>query len=277
LYTNLCKQVRLTVGFKSSKIRTTEIISLTAQGSPLKAAVRGPAGYVKSNQLIKLDASASIDPDDPDNNKPMIYTWECTREDFPAPCFQASDRGMQDGPRWVVNASLLTPDKEHTFTLNVSKGLRSTTAAPLVVIPRSAQIPTGQIVRLCGRGSQGDCPERHNTDAPLTLSIRLDATSAAASFSWFSEQVPGISTTGDTQLTIPPSALPTSGVLVVTAKLLLNEEQGLAALAVPLNDKPSCQAPGGIGCFQIQTINAEFPDAVFEARAVGFTDANVLR
>ena len=233
-----------------SSASSIKVVSLTAVGSALKAALRGPGSdIVKADQLITLDASGSLDPDDPNGNKPLSFAWECVRADFPAPCFASTDRGTQKGARWTLNATLLTPDIEHTFRVIVNKGSRSATAPAVKVTPRAAKIPLARIVRQCGVGGEQSCPDRHSVDKALSLSLRVDPSSAGATWTWSSEQVPTISGTTSADLTISPNNLPSSGALVVSATLLLEGVEGRSTIQVPLNGKPSCvPAAGEKGC-----------------------------
>jgi hypothetical protein len=73
--------VTLTARFAGAAQAAFDWVLLTAQGSPLKASLRGPSGDVKSTAVFTLDASASVDPDDPsDAVEPMRYEWAVRRE-----------------------------------------------------------------------------------------------------------------------------------------------------------------------------------------------------
>ena len=58
-------KLRLTARFTGSTAAATADVSLTAVGSPLSASLLGPSGDVMGDRDIVLDASRSIDPDDP--------------------------------------------------------------------------------------------------------------------------------------------------------------------------------------------------------------------
>src|SRR5690349_16986830 len=55
----------------------TADVTVTALASPITTVLNGPAGDVKSTTSIRLDATASTDPDDPNGITPLSFTWEC--------------------------------------------------------------------------------------------------------------------------------------------------------------------------------------------------------
>lgn len=58
-------KLRLTARFSGSTAAATADVALTAVGSPLSASLLGPSGDVMGDKDIVLDASKSLDPDDP--------------------------------------------------------------------------------------------------------------------------------------------------------------------------------------------------------------------
>lgn len=58
-------RVRLTAAFEGSDQSATSDVTLHAVGSPLVVRLAAPSGDVKSDRDIVLDASRSMDPDDP--------------------------------------------------------------------------------------------------------------------------------------------------------------------------------------------------------------------
>jgi hypothetical protein len=58
-------KLRLTARFTGSTAAATADVALTAVGSPLSASLLGPSGDVMGDRDIVLDASKSLDPDDP--------------------------------------------------------------------------------------------------------------------------------------------------------------------------------------------------------------------
>lgn len=58
-------KLRLTARFTGSTAAATADVALTAVGSPLSASLLGPSGDVMGDKDIVLDASKSLDPDDP--------------------------------------------------------------------------------------------------------------------------------------------------------------------------------------------------------------------
>lgn len=160
-------------------------VELWPQSSPVKANLRGPSGDVRADRTIIFNATSSADPDDPSNGRePFNIQWECTREDFPEPCFPGKAYGLQNGLTWSIDGTLLTPGKQHTFVARVSKGNRNDMAA-VTIKPTAADIPTGRLVRVCGSA----CREKHSADMPLSLSLVADAASAGATVTWSSDQV----------------------------------------------------------------------------------------
>lgn len=57
--------LRLTARFEGSSQFATSDVSLLAVGSPLSVSLLGPSGDVKNDRTVVLDASRSVDPDDP--------------------------------------------------------------------------------------------------------------------------------------------------------------------------------------------------------------------
>lgn len=227
--------------------------------SPIQAMLSGPSGDVRADQTIKLNAVASVDPDDPQGNKPMTFTWECQSTLWPRPCIEGANQGTISGGTWELPASLLAEDTVHTFTVTVSKGVR-TSKASLQVRPRPTFVPSGTLQRVCQ-----PCPAEHNTDLPLRVSLRLDAGVAASGLSikWSVDQgaLPA-NTENRTSIDIPVSMLPGSGALTVRA--LLSFGQGRSSetsLVVPLN-----QLPVVIGKLTVETETDVFPDATFKVR-----------
>jgi hypothetical protein len=58
-------KLRLTARFTGSTAAATADVVLTAGGSPLTPSLEGPSGDVMGDKEIVLDASKSLDPDDP--------------------------------------------------------------------------------------------------------------------------------------------------------------------------------------------------------------------
>ena len=179
----------LTAKFTGSADATTYNVTLNPVPSPVKAVLRGPSGDVRTDRSIVLNATSSMDPDDPTNNQePFQVVWQCVRDDFPAPCFTGKDYGTQSGLTWTVPGSLLTAGRKYVFTATVMKsGGRSDTAG-LLVTPTAAAIPTGRILRVCGAA----CPEMHSADKDLSLSLVADTGFADSTIAWSSDQVAGL-------------------------------------------------------------------------------------
>lgn len=58
-------KLRLTARFTGSPSAATADVAITAVGSPLSANLLGPSGDIMGDRDIILDASRSMDPDDP--------------------------------------------------------------------------------------------------------------------------------------------------------------------------------------------------------------------
>jgi hypothetical protein len=115
----------------------------------------------------------------------------------------------------------------------------------------------------------------HNVDKPLGLLLRLDSSSAGATWAWSSDQVPSISSRTAAELNLAPGALPASGMLVVTAVLQLEGVEGRASIQVPLNGRPTCVPPAGdSSCLKVVVHSAQFSDNAFELIATGWVDEN---
>jgi hypothetical protein len=101
-----CCCVQVAAKYQGSPGSSYATVDLRAEGSALVAALEGPSGRQPDTSLLLLDASKSMDPDDPQGSSgALTFSWGCTRQDFPALCFQGS---YQVGPRAV--ALLAVPD-----------------------------------------------------------------------------------------------------------------------------------------------------------------------
>jgi hypothetical protein len=181
--------MELTAKFTGSSVATQYNVTLSPQASLVKAVLRGPSGDVRTDRTIILNATSSMDPDDPTNNKePFQIDWRCERDDFPAPCFPGKEYGIQRGLTWTINGSLLTAGRKYTFTANVKKSGSRSDKASLVITPTAAAIPTGRILRVCG----GTCPEKHSAEKDLSLSVVADGGFAHAVVAWSSDQLPDL-------------------------------------------------------------------------------------
>lgn len=264
--------VRLTANFKNSASKAIVDVTLTAEGSPLQAVLRGPSGSIRGDRIIVLNASQSIDPDDPTGNAPLIVNWECVRADYPTPCFTGTASGEQSGLVWKLDASLLAASMAHTFKVTVSKvtgaTVRSASASlSLTPLPVASKSPTGRVVRQC---SGATCAKTHNADAPLALTLVPDAGYEAATVSWQSDQLAGIDLGTSPDLRIPPTKLPSTGALVVNAVLkLATGETSTTQMTVGMNGKPFCSLSK---CLVVNTVSDTFPAATFAVEAVGFMD-----
>jgi hypothetical protein len=273
----------------SMKTSSSADLVLRAVGSPLIAKLKGITGDVKNDRIIKLDATASSDPDDPAGNVPLKFTWSCTREDFPAPCFSGSSWGDINGGRWELPASLLTVDKLHTFKVTVTKvsgaDARSQTDA-VSITPRLAQLPiaTGRILRQCGKAN---CPDKHNSDGPLSLQLKLDAGFEAAAVAWQSPQLPKLASNAATslQLTLQPQDLIGLSSITVVAAMSLNGQVGTTEQTIKLNAKPTCKASEqalnssetlAAKCLEVTTISDTYGSAEFTVNAQAYQDDGTL-
>lgn len=178
--------MELTAKFTGSASATKYNVTLQPVSSPVKAVLRGPSGDVRIDRTIILNATGSMDPDDPTNNiEPFQIQWQCTRDDFPAPCFPGTKYGNQSGLTWSIDGSLLTAGRKYTFIAVVSKSGNRQDWTGLVVTPTAQAIPTGRIMRVCGAA----CPDKHSVDKDLSLSLVADAGFADATVAWSSDQV----------------------------------------------------------------------------------------
>lgn len=269
------KIVGLQAWFADTPAQTVAInVTLTPIASPLKAMLRGPSGDVRTDRTIVLNASSSVDPDDPANTQPFAVNWDCQRADFPTPCFTGTSYGMQRGLTWMINGSALQPGVQHTFTATISKPGRTANAA-VVVTPTQAAIPTGNIRRVCS----ALCPPRHNSDVDLALSLALDAGSAGATIAWSSDSLPNLANfNGKGDIIIPASSLPSSGKVTITATLTNAGISSKTSIDVDINGKPLCSIVDT--CLALTAISTAFPAASFSAAVNGITDdmdTNLLR
>jgi hypothetical protein len=262
------KVVRVTARFVGSGASTSMNVTLQPQASPVAARLRGPSGDIPDTRTVVLNAAGSADPDDPQGVNPLAVTWECIRADFPQTCFAGINNfGKQDGLTWTLPANLLTPDIEHTFRVTVTRASDGSSASDYVTLkPTAAKIPTGRIRRVCGVGA---CPERHNVDDALSLTMALDAGSEAATVTWSVEQVPSLAAVTGQDFTITSGNLPRTGFVTVRAVVAQGSAQSTTRATIPINGKPEC---AGTCTLKVTPDTGVFPMARFAAEAVGFSD-----
>lgn len=259
----------VTAKFAGRTETTVLNITLYGQASELRPVLRGPSGSVRMDRTIVLNASSSMDPDDPTNSiTPFNINWECRRSDWPTPCYTGRAFGSQQELSWSFEGSNLAAGVEYTFTATLSKRSRhGSYPASLKLTPTSNPVPTGRLVRVCAARL---CPTMHNSVDPLPLSVLADAGSEGAVVSWSSDQVPFISSfSGRLDINIPADQLPSSGAVTVTATLTKAGLSSQALITVPINGKPTCsRAP----CLALTDTNSVFPAARFSAVPTGFVD-----
>jgi hypothetical protein len=109
--------LRLTARFTGSTAAATANVALTAVGSPLSASLVGPSGDVMGDREVVLDASKSLDPDDPKVRPASCYVvcLQCHRQ------------------QWMLHACMQHP--LHTCILHTVACLRS--------VHMSVRPPTG--------------------------------------------------------------------------------------------------------------------------------------
>ena len=98
-------------------------MQLRLQASPLRSIIQGKSGGVKTAGTVVLDASKSVDPDDPQGT--LDFAWSCYHEDFPKACFgnaTADKLPRVVGSRYVIPAGSMDSGKWHKIELLVSKG-----------------------------------------------------------------------------------------------------------------------------------------------------------
>jgi hypothetical protein len=117
------RAVVLTAYLKDNPAKKVVIpITLTAVGTPLVAALKAPSGDVKSTATIRLNASASSDPDDPINASPLVYTFSCAIVGSVLPCVTGTLGTQAASGVWTIPASQLAIDTEYQLTVTVTKG-----------------------------------------------------------------------------------------------------------------------------------------------------------
>lgn len=255
--------------FASRTEATVLNITLYGQASELRPVLRGPSGSVRMDRTIVLNATSSMDPDDPANSiTPFSIAWDCRRSDWPTPCYTGRPFGSQQELSWSFEGSNLAAGVEYTFTATLSKhGRYGSYPASLKLTPTSDPVPTGRIVRVCAAHV---CPTIHTSVDPLPLSIVADAGSEGAVVSWSSDQVPSISSfNGHLDINIPADQLPSSGAVTVTATLTKGGLSSKTIITVPINGKPTCNR---LLCLAVTATSSVFPAARFSAMPTGFVD-----
>ncbi|GFR51061.1 hypothetical protein Agub_g13383 [Astrephomene gubernaculifera] len=280
----------------SSVAAGTDTVTMTAVGAAPSAKLSGPSGDVADDTTLVFNATTSTDPDTTRDLQSLSYTWDCKREDYPAPCFTGADQGDSTSSPgvWQLAPGLLTSGVLHTITVTVSKAV-SQGASPLSATasvsfkPRSTALPfpRGTLSRQC---SAAECASPHNTDKDLTLMLVMESQFREATVTWSSAEIDGIagvnataatltdgSPSGTYLLTIPSAYLPTNlAAATITAKMLLNGLDGSAMVTVPLNSAPACtlsDTDDNSACLSVELTSSTFPTAVASVRAQGWSDA----
>eukprot|EP00775_Hariotina_reticulata_P012979 gene12979-13108_t len=258
------RDVVLTAYLKGNQDKKVVIpITLTAVGTPLVAALKAPSGDVKNTTTIRLDASASSDPDDPNNDNPLVYTFSCAIVGSILPCVTGTLGTQAASGLWTIPVTQLAVDKQYKLTVTATKGSRTASASTTVkVIDGTLPIPTGKVIRQCG----STCPAKHSADQPLSLSLQLDKGYEAASISWSGPAGAAISGTSK-DLTISNLPRTLGQQITVSAVLSLQGQNGTATITVPLNFPPYCSANS---CFTAAAVKDgtgadkdTFPSAAF--------------
>ncbi|CAD7697795.1 unnamed protein product [Ostreobium quekettii] len=263
-------------------------VTLRPFGSDVRAYCEGPAGDVLLDGDITLDASKSLDPDDPFNQvQSFAYEWSCSLEDG-SPCFSG-----KTGPKSATGTTVvLGPDsltanvrKYHLYTVTVSKKEQGPEDGDPVVVRKasamcifrpqdaSSPMPTGKAVMDCG---DLPCPARVNPTEIVVLKV-TDLKYADTTVSWSSSAINDLSSmtvggVNNAVLFIKPDMLEGGAEYQFVATLSRGGEQGETVVPFATNAAPFCGRADG-QCFTLSVDDpCEFPTCQVVATAKEFAD-----
>lgn len=268
-------KIALGAGFLGKSDKVSVNVSLAAQGTPLVVTLYGNRGDVRNDTWLYFWAWGQ-DPDDPSNTVPISYAWSCLRDDL-QPCFKTKDFGNRGATNWYFPAGLLDVGVNHTFSITVIKGGRTSTDS-IRIRPFDSRlpIPTGYIYRSC---PWTGCGGKTNPSETIYVTVYKDWMSSVTTYKWNSNYLAltdansQVSTYGgwywgwggqgpwSSSLTIMPAALPPSGLLTVTGQMSYTATDGTtylgsASITMTMNLAPYCLTSS---CLTMEVVNASAP------------------
>ncbi|GMH46096.1 hypothetical protein BSKO_14060 [Bryopsis sp. KO-2023] len=263
-------------------------VLLHAHGSPIIPRIKGKYGDVALVDDVCLDASASIDPDDPQQLTGFSVEWKCEKHEIGGEaCFTGSNQPVVEGTRLCIPPELLTVGVWYYYTAKVSKtdvGVTTATRSGTTTIafrpkPADSPVPIGSIEMQCGAR---DCPRLFNPTDLVNLMVTVEKPYARnTSIAWSCDGIDdleGIVIGGihRQNLLIKPNMLGAGAEITCSATLTRNDidtDSGTAVKTFTMNSPPYCGAVDG-GCIivsQTSESNA-YPNAVYRVKAQEFAD-----
>mgnify|MGYP006293087733 CR=1 FL=1 len=137
-------------------------------------------------------------------------------------------------------------NRQHLFRVTVSKGAR-TAVAELALTPVVVPVLSGRLARSCPADK---CGPKHNPSLPLFVSLIQPQGQSGVTVAWTVNPSVAISSQNGNGIVVPPSALASLSVPVLTVKATLTAagaNAGDVSLDVPINSPPFCQAQAQSG------------------------------
>jgi hypothetical protein len=258
-------------------------VTLDTVASDLVAIMGGPSGEFPNDKTLVLTGGSSFDPDDPtDTSGAKTFKWTCSRSDK-LPCFTGTQQALNNGTHYTIAPTdterLLKGGVEYTFTLKVSKGMRSKTVVKVVpVLEASVDTPIGNVFQQC---ITAVCPTSHNPDSRLVLLATQTTAFTDVTYKWSV-------TTGNTTTILPNTGMvaiinPTTLIQGTTQTFSVTFERVIAGVVakstaterVKMNGKPKCQNANG--CVTITpSTGFALGETEFTLSGKGFTDDEEL-
>lgn len=235
---------------------------------------------------IAIDGLRSVDPDgDPGN---LTYSWSCATASSSGPCLAAGG-GAPISLRAVTSPSLTLQlqgaagpgGKNHTITLTVSKGDRSSSASVWLSVIAGKVLPTITIV--------GVTAAKFNPSDKLTLlaSVMASGADTPATTEWSVVEPPelvdlltrpGVAATAATSqsLVLNPNALPARSTVVFRLKATAGDGgEASADVAVPVSGKPVGTRGRTLGDCSVTPRQGKGLNTTFNVTAGNWTDPDL--
>ncbi|GMF24621.1 unnamed protein product [Phytophthora lilii] len=135
-------EFRLLVAMASnSKVSNTADVQIGVARTDLSAMIAAGNRSIGVEQDLILDASPSVDPDDPQNLVPMQYAWTCwtlgaATQAYDVPCVTAAGDALtlNAQSKITVTANTINPNVVYKFSVTVTKDSRSSVTSVFITM-----------------------------------------------------------------------------------------------------------------------------------------------
>ncbi|GMH46038.1 hypothetical protein BSKO_14002 [Bryopsis sp. KO-2023] len=284
--------IRLTATLKDAsgviQGSVTQDVLLHAHGSPITPRIEGKYGDVLLSGDVCMDVSASIDPDDPEQQSSFAVVWTCEKNEIGGEaCFTGTDQPDIEGSQLCIPPELLTAGEWYYYTAKIMKtdvGLTTVTrsASATIVfrpIPADSKVPLGSIEMQCGAL---DCPAYFNPTDLINLMVTVDSSYASeTTIEWSCDGIDDLEGNSLGGINLPnllikPDTIDGGAEITCTATLTRTDveaDTGTAVRSFKMNSPPYCGAANDACLTVSQTSDSNtYPDAVYKARAREFID-----